>query len=556
MLDFAKDKRLWDRVRTSPDYEKHRREILAQYNEAFDESPRPHSVEEILSANDKGLWHKQLIQLESSALMALIYPDNEEYYNNLLRIVWAYCNEYTWAPLGHYNSYYNRTPADYDPALIDIFASSVAFSLAEIKSLFADRFPPLIKDRISAELRRRTIDPFINRHYFWEKHPNNWASVCAGGVGGAMMYECPELFFEQKERLDSVMQVYLDSYADDGVCVEGAGYWSFGFGFFVSYAMLERELTNGKTDWFKIPKVKEIATFMQKMFLQRSVIVSFSDCNASQRYSMGLPHMLRHIYGDAVERLPEEHGIVAYDNTHMNFLLRSVIYYDPTFVTDKIEDNVTYFMKDSNYLVKRTPSYGFATKGGNNGESHNHNDVGSFIFARNNKQILCDIGAGPYVEGYHTEKRYTFFNPSSLSHNVPFFDGIPQDGVRRDNVILEYDEKNSTVYMDFTNGYGIDYLKRAQRKFTLRDTEITLEDSFTLTRDSEITERFVAIIEPRLSENGVIIDDSLLECDITPKISVKELEYHNQPGTYNAYCIDYILPKGKRDFTLKIKQAD
>ena len=46
MLDFAKDKRLWDRVRTSPDYEKHRREILAQYNEAFDETPRPHSVEE------------------------------------------------------------------------------------------------------------------------------------------------------------------------------------------------------------------------------------------------------------------------------------------------------------------------------------------------------------------------------------------------------------------------------------------------------------------------------------------------------------------------------
>lgn len=73
--------------------------------------------------------------------------------------------------------------------------------------------------------------------------------------------------------------------------------------------------------------------------------------------------------------------------------------------------------------------------------------------------------------------------------------------------------------MDFTNGYGIDYLKRAERKFTLRDTEITLEDSFTLTRDSEITERFVALIEPRLSENGVIIDDSLLECGITPKIS-------------------------------------
>ena len=252
-----------------------------------------------------------------------------------------------------------------------------------------------------------------------------------------------------------------------GVCVEGAGYWSFGFGFFTSYAMLEKELTNGKTDWFKLPKVKEIATFIQKMFLQRSVIVSFSDCNAHEKYSVGLPHMLKHIYGDAVEKLPKERATIAERNTHMNFLLRSVVYYNESFTTDEIDSNVTYFMKDSNYLVKRTPYYGFATKGGNNGESHNHNDVGSFIFARNNKQILCDIGAGPYVEGYHTEQRYTFFNPSSFSHNVPFFDGVPQDGVRRDNVIIDYDDKNGTAYMDFTNAYGLDYLKKAERKLTI-----------------------------------------------------------------------------------------
>lgn len=553
MFEIAKDKKLWEKVRTSPDYEQHRQEILKQYKDAFNEAPRPHSVEEVLGVNDNGLWHKQLLQLESSALLSLIYPDNEEYYNNLLRIVWAYCNEYTWAPLGHYNSYYNRTPADYDPALIDIFASSVAFSLAEIKNLFKERFPSLINDRISAELRRRTIDPFINRHYFWEKHPNNWASVCAGGVGGVMMYECPDLFFEQKERLDSVMQVYLDSYADDGVCVEGAGYWSFGFGFFTSYAMLEKELTNGKTDWFKLPKVKEIATFIQKMFLQRSVIVSFSDCNAHEKYSVGLPHMLKHIYGDAVEKLPKERATIAERNTHMNFLLRSVVYYNESFTTDEIDSNVTYFMKDSNYLVKRTPYYGFATKGGNNGESHNHNDVGSFIFARNNKQILCDIGAGPYVEGYHTEQRYTFFNPSSFSHNVPFFDGVPQDGVRRDNVIIDYDDKNGTAYMDFTNAYGLDYLKKAERKFTMGESEIVIDDKFTLTQNSEITERFVALIEPRVENGCVVIDDTTLVCDIEPQISVKVLEYHNQPGTYNAYCIDYVLPNGKTNFKLQIK---
>ena len=188
MLDFAKEKALWDNIRESEDFARHREEILAKYKASFEIEPSPHTVEEILGKDDHGKWARSLNQLQTSALMSLIYPDNEEYYNNLLKIVWSYLDTYTWAALGHYNSYYNRTPEDYDIGLIDIFAASVAFSLAEIKNLFSERFPQLIKDRISAELKRRTIDPFVNRKFFWEKHPNNWSSVCAGGVGGVHAY--------------------------------------------------------------------------------------------------------------------------------------------------------------------------------------------------------------------------------------------------------------------------------------------------------------------------------------------------------------------------------
>ena len=554
MLDFAKDKKFWKNVRTSNDYAQHRQEILDLYKEAFKTEPRPHSAKEILENNDGGLWRLQFDQMQTASMLSLIYPDNEEYYDNLLKIVWAYLNEYSWAPLGHYNSYYNRTPKDYDIGLIDIFASSTALALAEVKNLFEDRFPQLLKDRISAELRRRTIDPFLTRTYFWEKHPNNWAAVCAGGVGGVLMYECPEIFLQQRGRLDSVMQVYLDSYKDDGVCVEGTGYWSFGFGFFVTYALLEKELTNGKVDWFEVPKVKEIATFMQKMFLQRDVIVSFSDCAGVQNYSVWLPHALRTIYGEDVEKLPIKLAIMAKDNTHLNFLLRCILYFRPEHVTNEIEESASYHMKDSAYFVKRTPHYGFATKGGNNGESHNHNDVGSFIFARNNHQILCDLGAGPYKTGYHENARYTFFNPSAFSHNIPFFDGVGQDGVRRDNVYLNVNENMSVVSMDFTNGYGQDYLKKAERTFTLSDDKIALCDKFTLTKESVITERFVSVIEPRIVGNKVIIEDTTLECKegLIPNISIHEAETHIGAVKFNAYLIDYILPTGVCEFNLLI----
>ena len=90
MLDFAKDKAFWERVRTSDDFKWHREEIKQLYDEAFKVEPRAHSAEDILENNDHGLWRLQFDHLQSSALMSLIYPENEEYYKNLLKIVWAY----------------------------------------------------------------------------------------------------------------------------------------------------------------------------------------------------------------------------------------------------------------------------------------------------------------------------------------------------------------------------------------------------------------------------------------------------------------------------------
>ncbi len=552
MLDFAKEKQLWDNVRVSEDFARHRKEIKEKYDWAFEEAPRPHNAKEILGCNDK-LYFRKLAQLQSSALMALIYPDNEEYYDNLVETVWAYLNDYTWAPLGHYNSYYDRTPQDYDPGLIDIFAGSVAFSIAEIKNLFKDRFPKLLTDRITAELRRRTIDPFLTRKYFWEKHPNNWCAVCMGAVAGVLIYEAPEIYMEQIDRVNSAMQVYIDSYADDGICVEGAAYWGFGFGFFVVHAMLQRELTSKEYDWFKVPKVKAISQYIQKMFLQKSVITTFGDCNTREGYWIGLPHMLKDVYGEDIESLPSDAGtIIAY--THLAFSLRSVIYYKPEYVAKELKESVVNHTQGSCFFTKRTKNYGFATKGGNNGESHNHIDVGNFIFARNEKQIICDLGAGSYDEGYHTDKRYTFYHPSANSHNLPFFNGVGQDSYARDNVIVKYDDKESTATLNITNGYGAGCVKSVVRKYIFTDSSVKVNDVYDLEQGTEIKEHFITTIKPELNGNIVSIEDVTLHpsIDVTPELSMVTVKTHF--GTMlDVYQIDYYLPVGTREFTLNIK---
>ena len=558
MLDFARDKSFWEHVRESEKFKQHREELMALYSAAFSkEKPRSHTADEVLNENDRGIWRLQFDHLQSSALLSLIYPDNEEYYSNLLESVWAYLNDYTWAPLGHYTEqYYGKTPKDFDFGLIDIFAASAAFALAEIKSLFIDRFPKLLIDRITYEIRRRTIEPYLCRKFFWESHNNNWTAVCAGAVGGVLMYEAPDLFFENQERLHRSMECYLASYKDDGMCVEGVGYWSFGFGFFASYALLEREITNGAVDWFSLPKVKEISKFIGKMFLQKNVMATYSDSGLDSKYNVGLPHLLRHVYGDEVEKLPAEHGIIVEDNTHFNFALRSFIYYKAENNAKEMATDVTYSVEGSCYFTKRTPSYGFTVKGGNNGESHNHIDVGSFILARNNRQIIADIGAGPYLPGYHTNERYTFFNPSAYSHSIPMFDGVGEDDIARDDVFVKYNWETKTASLDFPQAYGVDFLTKAHREFVLENDKITLRDCFAMTEEKEITERFISIIEPKITGDVLIIDDVVLSNSyaIVPKITVKEAYRHLDSAPYNVYMIDYVLPQGKAmDFELKME---
>ena len=39
----------------------------------------------------------------------------------------------------------------------------------------------------------------------------------------------------------------------------------------------------------------------------------------------------------------------------------------------------------------------FVANAGNNGESHNHNEVGSYMIYYNNRPVLIDVGSGTYT---------------------------------------------------------------------------------------------------------------------------------------------------------------
>ena len=297
------------------------------------------------------------------------------------------------------------------------------------------------------------------------------------------------------------------------------------------------------------------------MHLQQNILAMFSDCNIKEGYWVGLVHMLKSIYGDDIESLPSDQAtIVAY--SHLAFSIRSIVYYNPDYVSNTLK-NCVYSAPVTNYFVKRTDNYGFAFKGGNQCESHNHQDVGSFILARNNKQIFCDlgyIGPGNHPE-YHGSKRYDYFNTSSFAHNVPYFDGVGQGCGGAEKARAVYDEKTSSVYMDFTIGYSLKQhskLKKAEREFILTDDKITLHDNFIFDGKVNITERFVTTIKPKIDGNAIIIDDVRFVALSDVTLNIVEQEYiaqlPDEGGNYNqiAYCIDITLKDDNTEFKATI----
>ena len=233
-------------------------------------------------------------------------------------------------------------------------------------------------------------------------------------------------------------------------------------------------------------------------------------------------------------------------------LSRAATWLDPDIYDnpDRIDAEAEYYADESQWYVKRTKSYGFASKGGFNNEHHNHNDVGSFIFSKDGRQLITDMGRGAYTKQYFKpETRYDFIECSSLGHSVPYFnDEIPQK-FGNEYAAKDYVFSPGYYAMDIAGAYGDERIKSVKREFRTYDEYVTVTDTFD--SDAAITERLVSIIEPEISEGKVKIlcaeiefDNSL--CDVSVKETVTSKRF-------TAYLIDFKLRDGVNRFEFKIK---
>ena len=464
LLGKAMDKSFWEEVRTKDIFNKYREELLCLWNDKVENKATPtlsySKFKLYWITGDRKIYESEYfsrrLALSSAALLSLIYPDEEKYINKTMDLLYAVCEEYAWSLPAHHS----KVMDELNPVHIDLFAAETGFALSEIYTMLEDRLDPLIKRIIKEQINRRIIDPVINadsHRYHWETVKQNWAAVCMGSVACTIMLMRPELVELMKPRFDSTMECYLSGFNDDGMCLEGCGYWHYGFGFFTVYADMIRKFTNGETDYFKREKIKKVSQFIQNVFLSGRACVSFSDAGRTGIYHLGLCHYLKDEYPDDVIVFSPEYSYNHDECARFCLHVRSAIWMNENYLFSDVKDTVgENFAPDSEWFIKRTSNYGFDAKGGHNDEPHNHNDIGCFIFAKNGDQMIMDLGSGIYNKQYFArDTRYTMFvETHSKGHSVPIINGVYQsEGAEFKARDVKF--KNGVLSMDIAGAYDL-----------------------------------------------------------------------------------------------------
>lgn len=436
-----------------------------------------------------------------------------EYLAELCSLLYAVCKERTWALPAH--TLNSENPREE----IDLFAAETSQTLTEISYLLGNVLPSDLKNKIDYEVRSRVTDVFEKRRFGWESANSNWSAVCGGCIGMVYLYNRKPV----PKRIFDALDCYLSGIKDDGVCLEGVGYWSYGFGYYMYFSSLLKERTG--IDIISSPKVNALAHFSQNAYLGQCA-VSCSDCMSDVSPSKGLTGILGK-YFDGIYA-PLKRAAHYDDCGRWADYIRSYLYPLPKQTETKGE----FIYPLSQWYINKKNHFSFFIKGGDNSEPHNHNDVGSFIIADGERQLLCDIGCGEYTEDYfNPDTRYGYLCTSSLGHSLPIINGKAQ--ICGSAAKAEYFKAGiSSVSMEIGAAYSP--FTKLKRSVKISDNSVILRDVFG--SENEITERFVTKIKPRSSGDKIIIGS--LSMPVPDKIT--KANYSNHYGIQETvYLLDY-----------------
>lgn len=473
-------------------------------------------------------------------VLAECIEDEGRFLDDIINGIFSICEESAWQLPAH-NTYVRDMPQlslpDTAEPVLDLFACETGAVLATVYYLLKERLDevsPFIAKRIMRELRCRVFDPYLGRHFWWmgngEESMNNWTIWCTQNVLLSVFLTDTEETLRERvlEKACVSADYFLEEYGEDGCCDEGAQYYRHA-GLCLFYVL---EILNAVTDdafvrLYREDKIKNIAAYILNVHISDQYYVNFADCSPIA----GRAGVREFLFAERIgNREMEDFAAKDYMEGGTDSLLlprENNLFY-------RLENGM-HAARIKAYAAERTgavrhkdiyyPSVGIlivrderltlAVKAGDNGDSHNHNDVGSFIVYKEGKPMLIDVGVESYTKKTFSPNRYEIWTMQSGYHNLPTVNGIMQSAGE------EYGASEVHCYMDHSIGEMVMNIAGAypscsglisyRRKVSLyKGKEIVLQDTPVCSVADKMPSVILSLMvcekpEYHLSDDGAVI---------------------------------------------------
>ncbi len=418
----------------------------------------------------------------SALVMAECVENKGRFIDDILDGLYLILEETTWCLPAH-NTYIRDAVAEYLPdasrPVIDLFDAETGAFMAMAEYLLRPHFAkvsPYISEYVNRRLDERVFKPYFNEHFWWMgngKEPMcNWTPWITQNVLLCAFTREKEYFSEVERRAflkkaAFSLDYFLDEYGDDGCCNEGAQYYSHaGLCLFGALDIMRYVLDEGAfedvsssrngddrnrfSEIFKVPLIRNIGNYIVKMHACGDYYINFADCSPICGRRTAREYLFGKATGD--EALMSFAATDFAKGSTFERLISDEInlYYHvmQVFTYDEMVDHQgkeippqDCFFESTGLMIARDEHFVLAAKAGNNADSHNHNDVGSFTIYKDARPLIIDLGVETYTAKTFSDKRYEIWTMQSQFHNVPTF--VDPKAIGKDSL-----EDNSEEIMD------------------------------------------------------------------------------------------------------------
>ena len=384
------------------------------------------------------------------ALNALVLAEcvcaDGRFLDDIINGIDALCTETAWQLPAH-NGYIRDgkqlSLPDTSRPVLDLFACETGAQLAIVSYLLdesLDRIHPSIRERITGLLTERILTPYLHSHFWWmgngEEPMCNWTPWCTQNI----LLAAERLSLDQDTLRAIVhkaaysLDCFLKDYGDDGCCSEGAQYYRHaGLCLFGAIEALDRFAPGVFSPVYRSEKIRNIALYILNVHVDGDYYINFADCSPIA----GAAGVREYLFGKRIESealmrfasedwkrvgtltLPDE--INLYYRVLAAITAREIAAAVQIKILSTQSANSDVWYPSVGLLVSRSTAFCLAVKAGGNGDSHNHNDTGSFTLYKNGKPCIIDIGVESYTAKTFSRRRYEIWTMQSAWHNLPTF---------------------------------------------------------------------------------------------------------------------------------------